>query len=244
MNLFFARLRNRWLRMRLREKPLDSLAKTNLSALDHLDSDRSASDYPYVVFDLETTGLNLKFDRVVSVGAFRIVEGRIRLSDVYFELINPGRKISHSSIRIHGVVPDMVLSARSASEVFDDFLSYLGTDILVAHHAPFDLHFINKTMVSRYGFPIQNLALDTAVLCRNLLFPTHPYPYGFRVNHSKSSLDSIAKHFDIQIHDRHTSLGDALATAMIFQRILAKIESTGSGKLKPLLKASSYFSAR
>lgn len=244
MNLFLARLRNRWLRIRLRRKQLTPLAEANLSALDHLDSDRKASTYQYVVFDLETTGLNLKTDRVVSVGAFRIVEGRIRLDDIYFELINPGRNISNASIKIHGVVPDMVLTARSASEVFDDFLAYLGNDILVAHHAPFDLHFINKTMIRKYDFPLQNVALDTAVLCRNLLFSTHPYPYGFRVNHSKSSLDAVAKHFDIQIHDRHTSLGDALAAAMIFQRILTRIEKAGSGTLKTLLKASNYLQAR
>jgi len=243
MNLLLARLRNRWLRASLKKRELPPPARHNLNALDHLDNSFKAIYFRYVVFDLETTGLDLKTDSVVSVGAFRLIEGRIQLSDIFFELIRPGHAISQSSVKVHGLVPDMVENARHASDVLDDFLAFIGTDILVAHHTGFDLHFINKIMTRKYGFPLQNLALDTAVLCRNLLFSSHPYPYGFRVDHSKFSLDALAKHFEIEIHDRHTSLGDALATAMIFQRILEKVERSGSGTLKRLLKSNSYLKA-
>ena len=241
MNLFLTRLRNRWLRARLKGRELHPLAKTNLSALGHLDLSRKARSYRYVVVDLETTGLSLSHDRVVSVGAFRVVEGRVRLGDVFNELVNPGRNIPESSIKIHGIVPDMVAEARPAWEVFDSFLAFLGMDILVAHHAGFDLDFINKVMRRSHGFPLQNLVLDTVSLCREIAFPPHRYPYGINLNNRKYSLDAVAEHFGIEIYQRHTAIGDALAAAMVFQQILARLEKGGSGFLRNLVRAGGVF---
>ena len=188
--------------------------------------------------DLETTGLNLAHDRVVSVGAYRMVEGHIRLGEVFNELVNPGRDIPPSSIKIHGIVPDLVAEARSAWEVFKDFLPFLGVDVLVAHHARFDLHFINKVMRRSFGFPLQNLVLDTVLACRAIAFPPDPYPYGIDLDHRQYSLYNVAKYFGIEIHQRHTALGDALATAMIFQRILVRLEEMGRDSLRNLIKVA------
>jgi DNA polymerase-3 subunit epsilon len=241
LNFFLTRLRNRWLRARLKAKALHPLARTNLGALDHLNLSLTARSYRYVVVDLETTGLSLSHDRVVSVGAFRVVEGRVRLGDLFNELVNPGRNIPPSSIKIHGIVPDMVAEARPAWEVFDAFLAFLGVDILVAHHASFDLNFLNKVMRRSYGFPIQNLVLDTVPLCREIAFPPHRYPYGINLNQRRYGLDQVAKHFGIKIYQRHTSIGDALATAMVFQRILARLENGSSGILRDLVRAGGVF---
>jgi DNA polymerase-3 subunit epsilon len=209
----------------------------NLTALDHIDLSRSARSYRYVVFDLETTGLSLAYDRVVSVGAFRVVDGKIRLGESFNQLVNPARNIPTDSIKIHGIVPDRVAKEKMAEDVLDDFLAFIGVDILVAHHASFDLHFVNKVIRPRYGFGLQNLILDTLPLCRAFIFPPHRYPYGIRLNQGEASLDAVAKHFGITIHERHTAIGDALATAMVFQRILARIERGGSGSLKKLITA-------
>jgi len=241
VNLFLARLRNRWLKARLRGKTLHPSARKNLTALDHLELFHKARSCRYVVVDLETTGLSLTHDRVVSVGAFRIVEGRIRLGEVFSELVNPGRNIPPASIKVHGIVPDMVMDARPAREVLDAFLTFLGADILVAHHASFDLYFINKVMRQAHGFSVQNLVLDTVALCREIAFPPHRYPYGIHLNNMKCSLDAIADHFDIEVYQRHTAVGDALATAMVFQRILAQIEKRRSGLLRDLVKAGGIF---
>lgn len=241
MKLFLSRVRNRWMRARLKGKQLHPLAQNNLTALDHLNPSRKARSCRYVVVDLETTGLNLTHDRVLSVGAVRILEGRIRLCDMFNELVNPGRDIPPTSVKIHGIVPADVANARPAWEIFDDFLAFLGVDIIVAHHATFDLHFLNRVMRQTHGFPLQNLVLDTVSMCRAIAFPPHRYPYGINLNHTSYSLESVAKHFGIQIHERHTALGDALATAMIFQRILARLEKGGPGLLRTLIKVAAVF---
>jgi DNA polymerase-3 subunit epsilon len=240
VKLFFARLRNRWTRIRLRNRELDPPSRSNLKALDHLDPSRSARSYRYVAVDLETTGLDLHRDRVVSIGAVRVVEGRILLGQIFNETVNPGQEMSHSSIKLHGIVPARLAQARSPAEVFQDFLAFLGQDIVVAHHAGFDLHFLNQMMKQKYGFPLQNLVLDTMELCREIVFlPLRP-PSRVSRFQTRHTLEDAARHFGIEIWDRHTAVGDAMATAMIFQRILARIEK-GSGQLSKLVKKGFLF---
>jgi len=239
LGLTIARLRNRRIRNRLREKELPPLAHDNLKALDHLDLKQGAKQLRYVVLDLETTGMSLTCDQVVSMAAYRVVEGRILLGDIFSSLVNPDQAIPPSAVRIHGIVPSMVARAPLFEEVFDQFLRYLGTDILVGCHVNFDLNFLNICMQQKYGFHLQNLALDAMFMCRTILFPRHLRSYAIRYK-GDQDLDMVAKHFGIQIPERHTALGDALATAMIFQRILVELEKTGPGRLRNLLSISRF----
>ena len=234
LDFTIARLRNRWIKNRLQKFELPPLAETNLQALDHLSLKQRVKNLRFVVLDLETTGLSLKRDHVVSMSAYRVVEGRILLGDTFNSLVNPDRTIPSSAVRIHGIVPSMVAQAPLLEEVFDQFLRYLGTDILVGYHVKFDLNFLNICMQQRFGFPLQNLAIDAMLLCRKILYPGHLRSYALRFK-GDQDLDAVAKHFGIQIHERHSAEGDALATAMIFQQILAKLEKTGSGQLRDLL---------
>jgi DNA polymerase-3 subunit epsilon len=234
LNLTLAKARNRWLRFYLRGRRLDPRARANLAALDGLRLDEPARSHRFVVVDLETTGLDPGKDRVVSVGAFRMVGGRVRLGEVFCELCNPGRDIPVESIKVHAIVPDMIRQARPAWEVFRDFLEFLGTDILVAHYAPFDVYFMNRVMRTSFGFGLQNLMLDTVELCRTTMLK--PDPYGVYLDFRKCSLDALAELFELEVPERHTALGDALATALIFQRFLQKLEAQGSGRLRDLVR--------
>ncbi len=240
MNMGLARIRNHMLRLRLRGRTLDQAAQLNLTALDGLRLDEPARSHRYVVLDLETTGLDPDKDRVVSVGAFRVVNGRVRLGEVFDELCNPGRDIPVESIKVHAIVPDMIASARPAWEVFNDFLVFLGTDIIVAHYAPFDVHFLNRVMRARSGFNLQNLVLDTVEMCRALLLT--PDPYGVYSDFKRCGLDALAEMFDVEVPERHTALGDALATALIFQRLLLRLEQGDRGSLRELIKVGAMAS--
>lgn len=236
-SLLLTRWRNRLVKMQCRGRQLHPLARTNLTALDHLGAGQKARSLRYVVFDLETTGLSLSHDRVVSAAAYRVVEGRIALGDVFSSLVSPGRDIPSSAVKIHGIMPSMVDDAPAFAEVFEKFLGYLGTDILVGYHVGFDLHFLNSYMQQAHGFPLQNLVLDAQHMCRRVCFPPHLRSYAGRLKGAQG-LGTVARHFGIEVQERHTALGDALATAMIFQRILLEIEKSGSGQLRNLLAVS------
>lgn len=215
---------------------ISSQGRANLRSMDGHRASAPAREQRYVVVDLETTGLDVNRDRVVSVGAYRVVNNRVRVGEVFSELVNPGRDIPPESIRVHAIVPDQVAGARVAWEVFDSFLEFLGNDILVAHHALFDLFFINWVMRNRHGIRLQNVVLDSVLMCRTAFI--EPDPYGQRRGAKRCSLDALAERFGLQVPERHTALGDALATALIFQRLILELEKRGWKTLGDLVSVA------
>lgn len=234
VNLWQLRLANRLLRIRLRRRYLHPSAEANLLALEELDASAPAAGLQYVVLDLETTGLDPAKDRVVSVGAFRMKEGSIRLGDAFHELANPGRDMEAASIKVHGITPDNLKNARPAWDVFKDFLEFAGDDILVAHFARFDKYFLDRVMQAQFGFRMQNLFLDTVLMCRAALI--EPDAYGEKKGAKRCSLDALAARYGLDVPERHTALGDALAAAMIFQRLLPETARAGWPSLGDLIK--------
>lgn len=195
-----------------------------------------AGQLNFVIFDLELTEASQEHGRVLSVGAIRLRQGMIHLDSAFHEYVNPECETDNHCVPLHGIKPDMVSSARSLGEVLDDFVEYLGKDILIAHNADFDVYFVNRHMKGRYGFVLQNVVIDTLHLSRALLPLVRPehdgdqrfYPFG---------LDNLARQFDIRIGVRHTAIGDSLITALVFQRLLERLGKTTQGRLKDLIQA-------
>jgi DNA polymerase-3 subunit epsilon len=106
----------------------------------------------------------------------------------------------------------------------------------VAHYACFDLYFLNKVMRAQYGFRMQNLVLDTVLMCRTALI--QPDPYGVRLGAQRCGLDALIERYRLHVPDRHTALGDALATAFVFQRLLMDLERAGWTTVRDLLKVA------
>ena len=239
MSLIKAKLKNRLLRARLKAGKLPEAAQNNLAALDHLTPGLPARQVDFTVVDLETTGMDTRTDRVVCVGAVRIKQGRVRVGDHFFELINPGRGIPAEAVKVHYIKPDQVAGARNAREVFQDFLAWLKNSVLVAHYARFDLHFINVTMRRLYGFELQNYCLDTVRMCESTLLASDPY--GIGRGKKRCSLETLCRRFGISQEERHSALGDAMITALIFQRMLAGLEQKGKTSFKDLARAAAVF---
>jgi len=232
-------MRNRLLRAKMNRRNLDPRARNNLNSLDHISLNNNIRSYNYAVIDLETTGLDFKNDEILSIGAIRVIDGRIQLGDIFNELVKSSIYIPPSSIKIHKIVPEMVSDALPIKEVFYNFLEYLGDNIIVAHNARFDMNFLNILMKKYYGFLLQNLVLDTMHMCRNIIFPPHhQYPYGIDLNSKQYGLDGITKYLGIDIYQRHTAIGDAFATAMVFQRVISRLEKLEQYQLKTLIKGS------
>ena len=229
---------------------LNQSALDNLKALDHIDPKSPAESYSYTAIDIETTGLDLKTSRIVSIGALKIEKGRIRLGKRLTLLVNPGKKISIESIKIHGIVPSSIKDAPGGKTAIDQFLAFIGQDILIGHKVGFDLNFLNKLMTARHGFPLQNLVIDTFSLSNNILGSPHNLPALVRrskllgrgavlqhISKKKWSLDEAAEQLGFAPYQRHTAIGDALTSALIFQHILSMMEASGKASLAHLIKA-------
>lgn len=105
--------------------------------------------YSYVCFDLETTGLSPVDDAIVEIGAVRVVDGLV--TDRFHQLVNPNRSISSRASAVNHLTDDMVSASPFIYEVMPDFLSFVGSDVLVAHNARFDSQFIAQACL-RYRF--------------------------------------------------------------------------------------------
>ena len=116
-------------------------------------------------------------------------------------------------------------------EALQQFISFVGDSIIVAHHTIFDITMINKAL-ERNGLPmLKNKTLDTATLYKKTLLKS---PLLDRKDNY--SLDDLADKFDISKKDRHTAMGDAYITAIAFLKILKKMEEKKEITLKELFK--------
>lgn len=180
----------------------------------------------YVVFDTETTGLRPSDgDEIISIGAVKISDGKIDEAGAFTRLVNPGMAIPRESIKYHGITDDMLINEDKIADVLPSFKEFVGDGILVAHNAAFDMKFLHLKE-EQTGIIFPNLVLDTLLLSVFLDHESH--------NHS---LDGIAQQMGISVEGRHTALGDAIATAKVFIRMLGKLDARGITSLRRVVEA-------
>jgi DNA polymerase-3 subunit epsilon len=188
---------------------------------------RSLKSLGYVVFDTETTGLKpSQGDEIVALAAVRVINGRILTGESFSELIDPGRDISESARRIHGIGGEMVAGRPSIRDVLPAFRKFVGDSVLVAHNAAFDLKFL-KLKEAAAGVVFDNPVLDTMLLSA--------YLHDHQTLHT---LEAIAKRFGVAVEARHTALGDSLVTAAVFLRMIEVLEARGIATLGQALAAT------
>ena len=188
---------------------------------------RNLSKLTYTVFDLETTGLNpTEGDEIISVGAVRIVNGRLLQNERFEQLVDPRRSVPWTSVRIHGIHPEMLEGMPTIDEVLPMFYDFAKDTILVAHNAAFDMRFL-QLKEKQSGVRFVNPVLDTLLLSAVV----HP-------SHEDHNLEAIAKRLGVRILARHTAMGDAVATGEMLLKFLPLLSQQKIFTLKQALAAS------
>jgi DNA polymerase III epsilon subunit family exonuclease len=176
---------------------------------------RLLEELDFVVVDIEATGAKMPPNRIIELGAYRIRGGRI--VDKFTTLVNPEIPIPRFVVALTGITNDMVRKAPLFAEVTPRWLEFVEDAVLIAHNAPFDTNFLNHEISRVYpGQRMLNPHLCTVTLSRRAV----PGLTNYR-------LETVADHFSIPILDRHRACSDALATAEVFLRILARLEEHG-----------------
>jgi len=194
----------------------------------------SLREQRWVVLDLETTGLNLSKDRVLSIGAVVIEDGAIDLSQQFeCTLCQPGHRAGASTL-IHGIAPSAVAAGRDPAEALLAFMEFVDDSPLLAFHAPFDQHMLERALRETLGYRLRHPFLDVAVLAP-LLCPDAP-PY--------KGLDEWLGHFQLQASERHHASADALATAELALILFSKARRQGLDSLAELQRRAQSWKRR
>ncbi|PIF59634.1 PolC-type DNA polymerase III [Flavobacterium sp. 2] len=184
----------------------------------------------FVVLDTETTGFDYENDRILCIGALVLQNNVISIQET-LEIYLQQDHYDKSTAQIHGILRDFVLQRPSELEALQQFLTFLGDSIIIAHHTVFDITMINKAL-KRNNLPqLTNKTLDTAHLYKKTLIKSHLFE---RKDHY--TLDDLADKFDISKKDRHTALGDAYITAIAFLKIVKKLKEKKEISLNQLFK--------
>lgn len=167
---------------------------------------RSISD-EMIVFDVETTGLNPRTDRLTEIGAVKI--RNMQVIDSFSTMVNPGRHIPLKITELTGITNEMVANAPSEQEALAEFLAFCGENpVLIAHNADFDISFI-KAAAQRGGIIPEFTQVDTLVLCRAMLPELN-----------RHSLGVVAKAMKMGSFNHHRAMDDANMLAKIFIQLL------------------------
>lgn len=176
----------------------------------------------FVILDSETTGLDTRRDKLISIGAIAVVSGEIRLDDSFEVLLKLA--YNNSAVMVHGITRDEAWEGAEEKEALEEFLAYLRDGVIVGHHIGHDIGMLNNACERHFQSTLNNRALDTMDLTLNLeregAFAESEKAQGF-------SLDALCDLFGIIPHDRHTAGGDALLTAQIFQRLYRRARKLG-----------------
>lgn len=173
-----------------------------------------------VVVDAETTGTDVKKDYLISLGAIRVKGNSILIHD-HFEayLPTPSHLMADSPVNIHGIIPNSLrYKYDTEAGLLSRFLEFLGPEgIIVGHHIGFDVKMINLAMARHGAGRLLNRVIDTGLLAQRI------QPVGYWTPPEKHSLDNLARRYRIPLSDRHTALGDAYITAVLWLKLVERL---------------------
>ncbi len=172
-----------------------------------------------IAVDLEMTGLQVKTDRILEIGAVRISQGQIL--DTFQTFVNPHRKIDARITELTGITPEMVADAPEAEVALQKFLEFAGEAPLLGHNVIFDYGFLKQCAVNQ-GITWDRETIDTLKIARKLLKEPE-----------KKSLEALCEYFQIHRDHAHRAVDDARATAELFLLLQRDYQEAEPGLFTP-----------
>ena len=160
----------------------------------------------YIIFDIETTGLDSSYDEVIEIGAIKVKNNKI--VSKFNSLVKPKNEIDEYITELTGITNEMVKDAPTIEEILPDFMNYMGNDILIGHNVNFDINFIYDNLYRNKFDVLTNDFIDTMRISRKLL-PELPH----------HRLIDLAKYFKIDSTNNHRSLKDCEITMNVYENL-------------------------
>lgn len=185
--------------------------------------DTPLAEVPFVVVDVETTGMKPPFARITEVAAVKLRGGEMGLELAH--LVDPGCPIPPFITAMTGISDAMVRGQPTIDALWPLLDEFWDGTVLVAHNAPFDLAFLDAEALRLSGQPLPNLEVCTVHLSRRAWPRLRSH-----------SLDAVASHLGLTFGARHRALGDARVTARVLLRALETLAPQGLATLGDLLR--------
>lgn len=207
----------------LRAKPvcvLDAIQQQRVAALATPQPWQTCSlrEQRWVVLDLETSGLNLNKDEVLSIGAVVIEDGAVDFSQQFERTLLREQPRLGASVLIHGLGPEAIAAGQAPARALLDFMTFVGDSPLLAFHAPFDEHMLTRALKASLGYTLQHPFIDVAALAP-MLCPDAAL--------REAGLDDWTAHFGLQVGERHHASADALVTAELAMLLFSRARRQG-----------------
>jgi len=177
-----------------------------------------------VALDVETTGLAMHVDRVISIGAVAVRARTLRHDDAFERYLRQRSASPVANILIHRIGGQQQLAGTDPALAMLECLEFLGASVGVAFRAEFDRTFLRREAAAELGVPLRSRFIDLAVVLP-ALFPGTPY----------DTLEDWLHHFHIVAQTRHTALADAYAHAMLLLVVLEHATRAGLTTVGDLL---------
>ncbi len=174
-------------------------------------------DSRFVVFDIETIGLDKETGSIIEIGAVKVEKGQV--VDRFSTFIDPMRKIPQETTDLTSITDGMVKGAPKLDEIIDEFIDFCDGAIMVAHNANFDMGFM-KEKSKGCGRSFDKPYIDTMVLMR-CMFPKLP----------NARLDTLCKQMGVINAHHHRAVDDAEATAQAFIKMLEQLSESGKNNI-------------
>ena len=177
-------------------------------------------DQEFVAFDLETTGLSSRTDKIIEIGAVILRDGKE--VDRFQTFVDPGRKLEKKIVDLTGITDEMLKGAPSIAEVMPKFLEFCGNRILVAHNADFDTGFV-RAACKELGLDYTLTSADTLILAQNLMPQL-----------GKFKLDVVANVLSLPEFNHHRAADDANICGLIMVKFFAMLQEQGIHTLQAI----------
>jgi len=197
-------------------------------ALPGLNENAAVSAARFVVVDVETSGLDSRRDRLLSIGAVTVEAGRLRPGEGYDVMVHNPVPSDRDNILVHGISPDAQTSGLAPDVALMGFLELARHDVLVAFHAGFDQAVLERALREQLGVRLPNLWLDVASLAP-VLAPEARLANG--------NLDEWLAYFGLRAHARHSAAYDAYVTAELLLILLTRAARAGLASVGQVLAA-------
>lgn len=201
-----------------------------INIISLLKDDKYIQEAEYVVFDLETTGLEPALNEIIEIGAVKLKD--MKIVSKFHSLVKPKKPVSQFTTNLTGITNEMLEKENPIEVVLPEFLSFIENTILVAHNAEFDYRFLREWVSKVYNEHFEQTYIDTLALSKSLL------------NLKGYSLDKVVDELNLGNFEHHRAHEDANVTALVFIKLIEMAKSKNIKMLSELEKLKKYIDYR